>query len=189
MLNVRKICFIISCLLFIAPHIVTCSKLTKESVSDICNTESFTVYEREIVGNVHVLWVPISRVSFSPPRRPPSSIANPFHSQLACSWVDVMVASSSSQLHTRTLSFSRGKVVHDYDDHAPQAPPIFDLQSMPHAPQALPIFDLQSMLEPLLESRHLELQQQIITHLKDLVRPLRDELSATRLWLACAARH
>ena len=43
------------------------------------------------------------------------------------------------------------------------------------------------MLVPLLDSLHLELQQQIITCLEDLVRPLRDEISAIKLWLARVA--
>ena len=58
-----------------------------------------------------------------------------------------------------------------------------------HAFQAPITFDLQSMLALLLESLHLELQQQIITHLDELVRPLRDEVSAIKLWLAHVATH
>jgi hypothetical protein len=57
-----------------------------------------------------------------------------------------------------------------------------------HAPQALAIFDPQSMLAPLLESLQSEFQQQI-THLEDLARPLRDEISAIKLWLARVATH
>jgi hypothetical protein len=37
-------------------------------------------------------------------------------------------------------------------------------------------FDPQSMLAPLVESLHSKFQQQIITHLEDLVRPLRYEI-------------
>lgn len=84
-----------------------------------------------------------------------------------------MVASSPSQLCTRpspprSPSPLRGEDVRDRGDHAPQASAIFDLESV---------------LTPLLESLHSELQQNIITHLKNLVRPLRDEISAIKLWL------
>ena len=58
-----------------------------------------------------------------------------------------------------------------------------------HAFQAPITFDLQSMLAPLLESLHLELQQQLITRMEDLVRPLRDLILAIRFWIARVATH
>jgi hypothetical protein len=77
-------------------------------------------------------------------QHPPSPAANPCHPQPAHSWTDIVVASSPNQLCTQPLpphnpSPSRGKDVHDRGDHAPQAPAIFDLQSI---------------LNPLLESLH-----------------------------------
>ena len=66
--------------------------------------------------------------------------------------------------------------VRDYDDHSTQAPAIFNyLMFVPCLP----------LLDPL----HSELEQQVINCLEDLVRPLRDEILATRCVAARVATH
>ena len=115
----------------------------------------------------------------SPTQHTPSPTANPRHPQPTRSWAHIVVASSPNQLCTQpsppqSPSPLRGEDLHARYDRAPQAPAIFDLQSI---------------LTPLLQSLHSELQQHIITHLENLVRPLIDEISAIKLWLARLATH
>ncbi|TVU06906.1 hypothetical protein EJB05_46942, partial [Eragrostis curvula] len=49
--------------------------------------------------------------------------------------------------------------------------------------------DLQTLVKPLLESLQSELQDLIATRLEEVVRPLREEASTIKLWLARVANH
>jgi len=115
----------------------------------------------------------------SPTQRTPYPAANPRHPQPTRSWAHIVVASSPNQLCTQPSPPQSPSPLRGEDLHA----------RCDRAPQALAIFDLQSILTPLLQSLHSELQQHIITHLENLVRPLIDEISAIKLWLARLATH
>ena len=58
-----------------------------------------------------------------------------------------------------------------------------------HASLGLVATDLQSMLTPLMDSLRSELQQMILTTLDEVVRPLKEEASVIKLWLARVANH
>ena len=99
----------------------------------------------------------------SPTQHTPSPTANPRHPQPTRSWAHIVVASSPNQLCTQPSPPQSPSPLRGEDLHA----------RCDRAPQASAIFDLQSILTPLLQSLHSELQQHIITHLENLVRPLR----------------
>jgi hypothetical protein len=58
-----------------------------------------------------------------------------------------------------------------------------------HASLGLVATDLQSMLTPLMDSLHSELQLMILIQLDQVVRPLKEEASIIKLWLARVATH
>ncbi|XP_039784393.1 uncharacterized protein LOC120651093 [Panicum virgatum] len=119
----------------------------------------------------------------SPAPRTRSSFAQPQRTQQTRSWADVVAASPQRAPHIQLAASPRPIIQRD------AGRPMSMCGCKCHASLGLVATDLQSMLTPLMDSLRSELQQMILTTLDEVVRPLKEEASVIKLWLARVANH